>query len=554
MVFKNNGDIYAFESVPFWKAMRISSEIPKRRFTELFGAEKRNMETPEDAIEFLCPLVEQYQEKLYEYIKKYNSSEVIKNLYRILDECYQYYICQKKARIKLRDIGVRDVEIYNEYGDNRNIAMNTLSAVNLWIENSLLYQENIEVGYDEDNIELDPILLVDLYVYGLISRSLSLLRMNVNINGHRLFTGLEINLDNAEPLTLLRYHPVVYYNPIIAGNQDVFRVSADEIKNCSKSPFGTAFYEEFGVDFATSLGLILNFQKYILDDGKYAFTVIDRSDFLGIIREYSNENVDPKKFFDTFVLTKEKVQGQLKTNKKGQVDPIIWMMGTNRYRHELCPFACLADNKVIMSYAALGQAANIWHSFYANGGMMYTNQKDRVTRAIGERNEELSNRLVDQLLEILNKNYTAGFSEKDVKYKRIFGSKEYNYGDYDVVFYAKDINELFLIEAKFFSDSLNNSGYLTDYKKLYDKNGYYEHCRKRYELVLQEPEKMKKFINAKGNLKVHFLFVSSKPLEIDFMDSDGIVAFPCLSIFEDYINGKLISEDGKETIRPVHII
>lgn len=160
MVFKNNGDIYAFESVPFWKAMRISSEIPKRRFTELFGAEKRNMETPEDAIEFLCPLVEQYQEKLYEHIKKYNSSEVIKNLYRILDECYQYYICQKKARIKLRDIGVRDVEIYNEYGDNRNIAMNTLSAVNLWIENSLLYQENNEVGYDEDNIELDPILLV----------------------------------------------------------------------------------------------------------------------------------------------------------------------------------------------------------------------------------------------------------------------------------------------------------------------------------------------------------------------------------------------------------
>lgn len=34
MVFKNNGDIYAFESVPFWKAMRISSEIPKRRFME----------------------------------------------------------------------------------------------------------------------------------------------------------------------------------------------------------------------------------------------------------------------------------------------------------------------------------------------------------------------------------------------------------------------------------------------------------------------------------------------------------------------------------------
>ena len=122
-----------------------------------------------------------------------------------------------------------------------------------------------------------------------------------------------------------------------------------------------------------------------------------------------------------------------------------------------------------------------------------------------------------------------------------------------MVFYAKEKKELFLIEAKFFSDSLSNSGVITDYEKLFKPNGYYEHCRRRYDLVLQNPDRMKQYIGASGSLNVHFLFVSSKPLEIEFEDKDGIVAFPCLAIFDKYLEGKLISEDGERTIRPTHM-
>ena len=67
---------------------------------------------------------------------------------------------------------------------------------------------------------------------------------------------------------------------------------------------------------------------------------------------------------------------------------------------------------------------------------------------------------------------------------------------------------------------------------------------------------MKEFIGIDTGkpLKAHFLFVSSKPLEIELQDKEGIVTFLCLSIFDDYLEGKLLPEIGDEPIRPVYII
>ena len=64
-----------------------------------------------------------------------------------------------------------------------------------------------------------------------------------------------------------------------------------------------------------------------------------------------------------------------------------------------------------------------------------------INSAIEKRNEELSDRLVDILREKLHAHYDAGFDEIDVQYYRIFGERDYNYGDYDIVFYAKDAKE-----------------------------------------------------------------------------------------------------------------
>lgn len=173
-----------------------------------------------------------------------------------------------------------------------------------------------------------------------------------------------------------------------------------------------------------------------------------------------------------------------------------------------------------------------------------------ISKAMNERNQELSDILVTKIQEVLNKHYTPKFDDKDVKYQRIFGEREVDYGDFDVVYYTEETKELFLIEAKYFSDSLNSSGMVTDYKKLFEKGGYYDHCRRRYDLVLSEPENVKRFIGVQDEISVHLIFLSSKPIELEIQDADGVVTFLSLGIFEKYIEGKLITEDDS-IVRPV---
>ncbi|MGJ9385479.1 hypothetical protein [Salipaludibacillus sp. CF4.18] len=103
--------------------------------------------------------------------------------------------------------------------------------------------------------------------------------------------------------------------------------------------------------------------------------------------------------------------------------------------------------------------------------------------------------------------------------------EETDYGDFDLMFYCEETNVLFLIEAKFIADSLNSSGIVSDYDKMFRKKGYYPKCRRRYDLVISEPEPLKKYIGIAGKVNVQFLFVSWKPLEIELQDKDGIVTF-----------------------------
>lgn len=286
-----------------------------------------------------------------------------------------------------------------------------------------------------------------------------------------------------------------------------------------------------------------------LKKGKISHIVWTRSDFIKWINGCLNCQISGESFLESFSLTKERISSQLL-----QGNSFIWIMNSNQYRHELRPFICLDDNTVFISYAAISQAFLLWNSYFVNGGMIYSNHPDTLTVAVGKRNELLSEILVSKIREKLRNHYNSEFDEVDVQYDRIFGRKDYNYGDYDLVFYAKEVNELFLVEAKFFSDSLNNGGIVADYEKMFKTNGYYDHCRKRYDLVLSEPEKLKSFVGIAGNVAVHFLFVSSKPLDVNFVDDDGIVTFPCLSNFDEYIEGKLLSETGDEVVRPTHLI
>ena len=540
---------YVFMTRTFWLEMNIPMNLVNQKYRKYFGVDKKVIEDRNEAITILSSIIEQMQSQFVNWQKSENPNAVIKDLYKILDECFTFYIKQKAARRKLVELNINGSSVVDVFVRNRNMAQNVIDSVNLWLENCLLFQKSINKTYDGESFEINQELFIDLYIYGVVSKALSLLNLSRKFGEKNLFYGIEITPDDEEPIEILKYHPIIYFNTLLMGNQDAFQVDINEYKNASLSEFGKGFKDEYGIDFLLALRTMSTLQEYMLCGGKYAYTVIDKNQFIQWINKYTGGQVDGDLFFEAFVLTENNISCQLKGN-----DPIVWVMSVNKYRHEIRPFVCLANGRIAISNMAIEQAKHLWLSYFTNGGMIYSNCSDNLTVAIEKRNEELSEKLVAMLRDKLRSHYEVGFDEIDVQYDRIFGTRDYNYGDYDLVFYAKDVNELFLIEAKFFSDSFSNSGIITDYEKMFKKKGYYEHCRKRYNLVLSEPNKMKQYIGISGDVNVHFLFVSSKPLEFDFIDQDGIVTFPCLSNFDDYLEGKLLPETGDIPVRPTHRI
>lgn len=537
-----------FQTRPFWRCMGVSDEKFKNRFEEFFGQSEIEITERDNAIKLLLNVVSTIQERILYRLKNENSYDMLMKLYYIFDEVHSFYLKEKESRVKLSELNIDKPNVIDTFIENRDIMRNIIDACNIWIENAILYQHNVDTMAEakDRGFSMDIDLLLDLYLYGFASQGVSLLTLSKN-TGQELFYGLKITPKRNTPAEILKYHPIIFFNTAIAGNQNIL-VEKPLTPDANDTSFGKGFLKTYGVEFLLFLAVIKSFQDDVLRGDDKSLTVISREYFIYLVENYTNPKVDGNAFYESFVLTKAKVKQQLRKN-----EDVIWVMGTNKERHELRPFIGLEDGNVLISYGATEQAKQLWVSYFSNGGMCYTNKSEHLSNAMNSRNQELSDILVDKIREMLNNVYTPKIDEKDVKYQRIFGERDINYGDFDVVYYSEQSKELFLIEAKYFSDSLNSSGLVTDYKKLFEKDGYYDHCRRRYDLVMSEPDKIKSFIGVNEDISVHLIFLSSKPIELELQDNDKIVTFLSLGIFEKYIAGKLINEDNS-IARPIHII
>lgn len=543
----SNNDTYVFSTRIIWLELNVPMNFVYQKYHEYFGDVSQTVPQKSAAKSLLSEIATKLQLKMLKLFETNDSRDTLAKCFKVLDEVQHFYVRQRKARKKLVELNISDGSIVEIFEKNRNIALNIIDSVNIWIENCILHQ-NLFDNYEANNeFNLDYDLLLDIYIYGLVSQALSLLSLS-KIKSIGEYTGITITPHSDIPAEILREHPIVYFNTLITGNQDMLTSTA-LTSEANSTKFGKAFQQTYNIEFLYFLAVLSYFQKIVLHNGRYALTVIDKQQFISELSHATNPTIEPQRIIDSFTLTKENIESQLRNN-----DPIIWIMGTNKRRFELCPFVLLENDRVFISYCALEHAKQLWISFFNNGGMCYTNTEDNLTAAISERNIELSNKLVHVLREKLRSHYNAIFDDIEIDYSRIYGTREINYGDFDIVFYSDEAKELFLIEAKFMSDSLTNSGIVLDYDKMFGSGEYYSHCRRRYDLVLDEPEPLKSFVGATGNINVHLLFVSSKPLEIEFQDEDGVVSFLCLNIFDKYLEGRLINCQDKSIVRPTHII
>ncbi len=539
-----------FQTRSFWDNMMIPREKIRGRFNYFFGESSRKIEDRQEAVNLLSTVTSTIQEEMVSRLKSESTYRMLLKLYYIFDKVHSIYLEEKETRTALVKNNIDSETVIDVFVSNRNIERDIIDACNIWIENCVLYQHNLDIeslNFEKEYI-MDYSLIIDMYLYGFASRAISLLKLSKKIGEKNTFYGLEIIPGRDIPAEVLKYHPYVYFNTAIVGNQSAL-VETESIANAHDTEFGKGFFAENRVQFLLFLTVMNNYCEYKFQENDKQLIIISKEEFISYIESCTNPKIeDGEVFYESFVLTRDKIKQHLRKEEE-----IIWVVGANKYRHEIRPFIGLDDGNILIAYGALEQAKLLWISYFCNGGMCYTNPKNRdsLTVAMEKRNKELSNILIDKIRDILNKHYDAKIDYKDVKYNKIFGERKDDYGDFDIVYFDEKTKELFLIEAKYFSDSLNSSGMVNDYTKMFQEKGYYDHCRRRYDLVLAEPEKLKNFIGTEEEISVHMLFVSSKPIEMEFQDKDGVVTCLALGIFEKYIEGKLINEETGEIMRPI---
>lgn len=235
-----------FQTMSFWDGMRIPRRKLKKRFKCFFGENSRTIEDRQEALDILM-----------------NITSTIQN------------------------------EMVDALTINRNIERDIIDACNIWIENCVLYQHDLDIKNLNVKKEfvMDYALIIDMYLYGFASRAISLLTLSKKIGEENTFYGLEIILEKDVPAEVLKYHPYIYFNTIITGNQNVL-VDTPLTPDANDTEFGKGFFAETKVQFLLFLAAIRNFHKFQLRDDEKSLTVISKKEFISLVESYTNRKIE----------------------------------------------------------------------------------------------------------------------------------------------------------------------------------------------------------------------------------------------------------------------
>lgn len=269
-----------FQTRPFWRCMRVSDKKLKNRFEEFFGKSEIEITERDKAIKLLLNIVSTIQERILYRLKNENSYDMLMKLYYIFDEVHSFYLSEKEARVKLSELNIDNPSVIDTFIENRDIMRTIIDSCNIWIENGILYQHDIDTmsKAKDRGFSMDIDLMIDLYLYGFASQGVSLLTLSKN-TGQELFYGLKIIPERNTPAEILKYHPIIFFNTAIAGNQNIL-VEKPLTPDANDTSFGKGFLKTYGVEFLLFLAAIKSFQDDILRGDDKSLTVISKEYFI----------------------------------------------------------------------------------------------------------------------------------------------------------------------------------------------------------------------------------------------------------------------------------
>lgn len=145
---------------PFWNEMNVPQSLAFKIYKEYLGTENMKITLREESIKYISPIVNRLQREILDWIKSTNTNQVIKDLYQVFDKCFGLYVAEKKTRKKFVELNISDDSILNAFNCNRNMALDVLNSVNLWIENAVLYQNEANPAQINKDSTVDSALLL----------------------------------------------------------------------------------------------------------------------------------------------------------------------------------------------------------------------------------------------------------------------------------------------------------------------------------------------------------------------------------------------------------
>ena len=136
--------MFLFQTRSFWKIMNIPHAVISKKYKEYFGEDKEITDRKE-AISILRGITENIQNKMVFRIKTEDTYAMLFKLHYIFDEVHSLYLKEKKARLELVKQNVDATELLDEFIKNSQIERNIIDACNIWIENCVLLQHDVNI-------------------------------------------------------------------------------------------------------------------------------------------------------------------------------------------------------------------------------------------------------------------------------------------------------------------------------------------------------------------------------------------------------------------------
>lgn len=132
-----------FQTISFWDGMRIPRKMIRDKFKYFFGEISKKIEDRQEVVNVLLNVTSTIQQEMVSRLKTESTYGLLLKLYYIFDEVHFIYLKEKEIRTDLVKNNIDNETVIDAFVSNRNVERDIIDACNIWIENCVLYQHDM---------------------------------------------------------------------------------------------------------------------------------------------------------------------------------------------------------------------------------------------------------------------------------------------------------------------------------------------------------------------------------------------------------------------------